>query len=244
MNKLLNKIFETKSFINNKGETVLIHSETSKAQCEFLQNIIRQNKFTKSIEIGFAYGISTLAIAEQIVDQKGTHLVIDKFQHKYWNGNGLDLIKQAGYFEHLQFIEEFSYIALPELLQKDLKFDFAYVDTTKLFDWVLVDFFYLDKLLDINGVVVFDDMTVPAIRKLVRYISQLPNYKIYDQFPENFLPSKLLSFAKILTKLPKSSKYIKSEIKKSDFDLGINTFCLALQKTGDDKRYYDWHVDF
>ena len=244
MNKNLDRIFETKSFINSKGETIQVHSETSKAQCDFLQAIIRQNNFRKSIEIGFAFGISTLAITEQIVSNKGTHLVIDKFQNKYWNGNGLDLITQAGYSQYLQFIEELSYIALPKLLQKERKFDFAYIDTTKLFDWVMVDFFYLDKLLDINGIIVFDDVTVPAIRKLLRYISQLPNYKIYSQFPENFFPSKLASFAKILNRLPKSSKYIKSEIRKSDFDLGLNTFCIAIQKIDDDRRYYDWHVDF
>lgn len=244
MHWLIDKIFKTKAFINSRGESVRIHSETSKAQCEFLQKIIKDNSFAKSIEIGFAYGISTLAIVEQIVTQQGFHVVIDKFQNKHWGGNGLDLLTQAGYSEHLQFIEEYSYIALPQLLQKGQKFDFAYVDTTKLFDWLLVDFFYLDKLLEINGMIVFDDVTIPAIRKLLRYIVQLPNYSVYAQFPENFRPSKYYSLATLLKGIPKSSKYVRSEIITNDFELGINTWCVAIKKTGEDKRHYDWHTNF
>ena len=244
MHPLLNQIFQTRVFVNSKKESVQVHSETSEKQCKFLQKLIRENNCTKSIEIGFAYGISTLAIVEQIVSHQGSHLVVDKFQYAHWNGNGLDLLTQAGYREQIEFIEEYSYIALPELLKKGQKFDFAYVDTTKLFDWILVDFFYLDKLLEINGVMVFDDVPIPAIRKLMRYVVQLPNYTIYAQFPKNFHPSKFYSISKVLKILPKSFKYIKSEIIRTDFELGINTTCLAIKKTGDDKRNYNWHTSF
>ncbi len=244
MNDLLNRIFETSTFVNSRGETIHVHSQTSKGQCQFLQQIIKENNFTKSIEIGFAYGISTLAITEQIAVNRGRHVVIDKFQHTYWNGNGLDLLKQTGYMQQVSFIEEFSYIALPGLLQKGQRFDFAYVDTTKLLDWILVDFFYLDKLLEINGVIAFDDVPVPAIRKILRYLAQFPHYKIYGQFPDNWRPSKLYSMFNLIKRFPKSGRFLKSEIIRTDFDLGINTSCVALQKIGEDKRNFDWHVDF
>jgi len=244
MNKILEKIFDTKKFTNSKNQIIDIHSETRKEQCIFLQDIIKKNKFKNSIEIGFAYGMSTLAITEEIVNNGGQHLVIDKFQNTGWGGNGIDLIKQAGYSEKVEFFEEFCYIILPSLLEKGRKFDFAYIDSTKQLDWLLVDFFYLDKILDVNGIIVFDDVIFPGIRKLLRYLSQFPNYKVYSQFPINYEQSKSRKLAKLLKLLPHPEKLLKEEILKTDFELGINSHAIALQKIDNDKRNWDWHVNF
>lgn len=209
-----------------------------------MQQIIRDNKFSRSIEIGFAYGTSTLAITEEIVKNNGNHLVIDKYEMKSWGGNGLDLISQAGYSNNLEFIEEYCYIILPKLLEQGEKYDFAYIDSTKQFDWILVNFFYLDKILIKDGIIVFDDISFPSLRKLMRYISQYPNYEIYATYPDNKQESflrKLFSYAKYL---PKSEKYLKHNIINSDFETGINTHCIALKKIGNDKRNWDWHKDF
>src|SRR3954471_5980151 len=97
MNSLLEQTLEKRIFTNKDNEVVKIHSETKRAQCEFLQKLIYDNNFTNSIEIGFAYGMSTLAITEAIVKNKGKHVVIDKFQITDWKGSGLDIIAQAGY---------------------------------------------------------------------------------------------------------------------------------------------------
>jgi hypothetical protein len=130
------------------------------------------------------------------------------------------------------------------LLQSDEKFDFAYIDSSKQFDGLLVDFFYLDKILNINGIIVFDDVGFPGIRKLLRYLSQFPNYKIYSQFPQNNAPSLLRRAARILRRIPVIKKLIKEEILLSDFELGINSSCVALQKIDHDKRNWEWHVNF
>jgi predicted O-methyltransferase YrrM len=244
MHTLLESIFETRTFLNSHDETVKISSETSRQQCSFLQDIIKKNSFKKSLEIGFAYGISTLAIVEEIAKNGGRHLVIDKFQHTDWKGNGVDLISQAGYAEKLDFFEAYCYTILPKLLEQGEKFDFAYIDSTKQFDWLLVDFFYIDKLLKKNGIVVFDDVNFAGIRKLMRYISQFPDYEVYDQFPKNHITSASRKLGTLLKYLPKSEKYIRNDLLKTDFELGINCSCVALRKTGEDSRYWDWHKDF
>lgn len=97
MNQLLEKIFSSKTFLTKDKVSIQIHSETGKAQCEFLQKIISENKFSKSIEIGFAYGLSALAITEEIVKNNGIHVLIDKFENTDWKGVGFDLLDQAGY---------------------------------------------------------------------------------------------------------------------------------------------------
>lgn len=244
MNQILEEIFDTKKFTNHKNQIIDIHSETRKEQCVYLQDIIKNNNFKNSIEIGFAYGISTLAITEEIVNNGGQHLVIDKFQNTVWGGNGMDLIKQSGYSEKVEFFEEFCYIILPSLLEKGRKFDFAYIDSTKQLDWLLVNFFYVDKILDVNGIIVFDDVIFPGIRKLLRYISQFPNYKVHSQFPTNYEQSKSLKLAKLLKSLPKQEKLLKEEILQTDFELGINSHAVALQKIDNDNRKWDWHVNF
>lgn len=244
MNQLLEHIFSSKTFTTRANETIQIHSETAKEQCEFLQRLISENKFSKSIEIGFAYGMSALAITEAVVKNNGKHVIIDKFENTGWNGVGLDLMAQAGYMENIEFYEEFCYIVLPKFLHEGKKFDFAYIDSTKQLDWLLVDFFFLDKLLVKNGIIVFDDVTFPGIRKLLRYIVQFPGYKVYDTFPKNqeiHFGGNLLS---LLRRLPKTNKYLKQNLTLTDYDLGINSQCVALRKVNDDSRNWDWHKDF
>ena len=244
MHSLLAKIFEERKFVNARGEVVEVHSETSKEQCLFLQQLITTHHYTRSIEIGLAFGVSSLAIAEVISRNGGRHLAIDKFQEEVWKNNGLDLLHLAGLNTDFDFVEKFSYEVLPALLAKGEQFDFAYIDSTKQFDWLLVDFFYLDRLLKTGGMIVFDDVTWPGIRKLLRLLSQFPSYRVYATLPENAPPPKLKTVARWLSKNSKTKGLLKEEIQLTDFALGINSHCVALKKLSDDKRNWDWFVNF
>ena len=51
MNELLENIFDTKKYTNSKNQIIDIHSETSRNQSEFIQNIIKTNNIKKSLEI-------------------------------------------------------------------------------------------------------------------------------------------------------------------------------------------------
>jgi predicted O-methyltransferase YrrM len=230
MNKLLEKVFESQKFLTKDNLTINIHSNTGKEQCQFLQRIILENKFSKSIEIGFAYGISALAIIEEIEKQNGKHVVIDKFQNSDWNGVGLDLINQAGYSEYIYFNEEYSYVTLPKLLEEGRSFNFAYIDSTKLLDFLLVDFFFLDKLLEKGGIIVFDDVAFLGIRKLLRYIAQFPNYIVHDTFPKNIIGMYNNRFLTLIKKIPIFKKILRKDLLTTDYDLGIYSHCVALKK--------------
>ncbi|HWA34732.1 MAG TPA: class I SAM-dependent methyltransferase [Cyclobacteriaceae bacterium] len=244
MNRLLDSIFETKKYTSSRGRVFDIFGETSKGQCEFLQHIVIDNQFKKSIEIGFAFGVSTLAICEAITLNEGMHVVIDKYEMTDWDGVGLDLLSQAYLSDHIEFYEEFCYKVLPRLIDKGRSFDFCYIDSTKQFDWMLTDFFFVDKLLQVGGVIVFDDVSYPGIRKLLRYISQFPHYEVYRTYPCNRGLSVKRSMLSYLRYLPKSEKFLKEEVMHSDYEMGINCSCVALRKIGEDKRNWDWHVDF
>jgi predicted O-methyltransferase YrrM len=244
MNPLLESIFKSRHFTNSSGQLVKVDSETSKEQCEYLQDIIGKNHFTDSLEIGFAYGTSTLSIVESVAANGGRHTVIDKFEHSAYGGNGLDLIKQAGYADRLEFVEKFCYETLPAYMLAGKKFDFAYIDSTKQFDWLMVDFFYIDKMLKIGGIVTFDDVGYAGIRKLLRYISRFPGYKVYSQFPASLPVSMTRRMAGWLKVLPKAGKILRPEIMVSDLSLGLEANCVSLQKLDEDTRRWDWHTDF
>jgi predicted O-methyltransferase YrrM len=244
MNALLEEIFTTRHFTNSNGQQVNVDSETSRDQCQYLQDIILKNHFTDTLEIGFAYGTSTLSIVEAVAANNGRHTVIDKFEINSYGGNGLDLVRQAGYADRLEFVEKFCYEILPEYMLAGRKFDFAYIDSTKQFDWLMIDFFYIDKMLKIGGIVTFDDVNFESIRKLLRYISRFPGYKVYSQFPDNQPVSVSRKMIEWLKVIPKAAKILRPEILTSDRSLGLNANCVALQKIDEDKRKWDWHLDF
>lgn len=236
MNKLLKEIFETKIYNNSRGERVEVHSETNEEQCQFLQKIIQEHQCKTTLEIGLAYGMSALAMVEEVAKNNGTHIVVEVGQ-KYWGNNGLDLLEQTGYMDSIRYIEEYSYNALPKLLAEGTELDLAYIDSTKLMDYLMVDYFYIDKMLKIGGFLIFDDVTFSSIRQLMRYLVQLPHYEVYSTLPENS-PIQYSKFKQMIKrKILEPSEFLD----KTDYEFGINTHCVALVKKGKDERNWDWH---
>jgi predicted O-methyltransferase YrrM len=76
-----------------------------------------------------------------------------------------------------------SHVALPLLLAEVTSgarepFDFIFIDGFHTFDYTLLDFFYADLLLKVNGVIMLDDIRHKAVADVVRYVEQ--NYDHYD----------------------------------------------------------------
>jgi hypothetical protein len=55
--------------------------------------------------------------------------------------------------------------------------DFAFIDGARTFDYVLVDFFLIDKLLNPGGIVILNDFSYPSIRSVCRYVLSNLHYK-------------------------------------------------------------------
>ena len=63
------------------------------------------------------------------------------------NGVGLKNLRDAGCEDLVDFRGDYSHKILPELHCSRVTLDFAYVDSTKLFDVVLVDVYYIIRML-------------------------------------------------------------------------------------------------
>lgn len=180
MNSLIEQIYRTEKVEDATGQLIpcfpmAIPYETGIS----LYDMVREYHLCRTIELGMAYGLSTLFIRQaQAECSQRIHVAIDPYQSSMWQGIGLLNIKRAGLDDNLQFYESPSDEVLPRLCAEGEKFDMAFIDGSHLFDYALVDFFYLDKLLKMGGYIVFDDLWMPAVRRVLMFILRNRSYEL------------------------------------------------------------------
>lgn len=251
--ELLNNIFETNTVADENGNSFPLNSNLDQEEGQFLQKIIKEHEPVKTIEVGCAYGISSLYICSALQAKKEhQHTIIDPFQSSDWRNIGRNHLKIAG-IENFEIIEVPSELALPKLLSEKKKFDFGFIDGWHTFDHTLIDFFYLNRMINVGGVIVIDDVGLPSVNKFMRYILNYPAYKVIgnvaiDVSKKRKLFNTLISTPfKLLAKLfPKKvqTELFGSKILHSDDQLKIKSSMLAIKKIKEDERPWDWYKDF
>lgn len=244
MNKVLAEIFQLNSIEDEDGTRIDLHSNTSKEQGEFLQTMFDLIKPKKTLEVGLAYGLSTLFILEKLHENNSedmSHLVIEPFP---WGNTALHNIKKAGLDRYIDIRNDLSDKVIPSLYLGNHKIQYAYIDTTKLFDTVLQDFYFIDKILEVDGVVIIDDCDTPGINKVVRHIISLPHYTIagrHGKVLRGWRYKMLEKFINGIIQLIPFKKHVYPNFSfKSAAALGINYRCIAFQKIKKDSRRWDW----
>lgn len=154
----------------------------SPAEAAFLQSLVRREGSRKTLEVGFAYGCS----AAHIMTATGQpHVAIDPHPQK-WDDLGRRNLAKLGLAEYLELHEGFSYQVLPQLLRDGRSFDFIFIDGDHKFDFVLVDFFFGDKILQAGGCLVLHDVWMRAIQLVTGFIeTNKPNYRCESGGPDN-----------------------------------------------------------
>lgn len=155
---------------------------------EYLAELIRENQFTQTLETGLAYGCSAIYILSAVEKNSGSslHVAIDPYQFtdpegKGYNGIGIDAIETLGWGSSVKFIQDRSLPALSRLLENGNKIDFMFIDGDHRFDGAFIDFILGDKILDVGGIIVLDDLWMPSIQKLCGFIENNMQYKRLDQ---------------------------------------------------------------
>jgi len=260
-NTLITEIYQTGAVRdpNGKNSHRLVGSAIPFDEGLALYNWIRRTKPLRTIEIGMAYGLSTLFICQAHADNGlgGTHIVIDPGQSETYHSIGCLNVERAGLIDQMQFFEAPSYQVLPRLLNEKERFQMVFIDGMHTFDYAFVDFFYADLLLDVNGYLVFDDVWMPSVLKAVIYVTRNRKYRIepgiiYNpanngQRIRNFISDKVRRKNKIRLHL--------KQFAQNPFDLLSFWYLLkiyrqgslkylGLQKLADDKRPWDYHFAF
>ena len=124
-----------------------------------------------------AFGVASLAI----LGVNDVNLVsVDPKQTEHYQDAGLDAIARAGFSQRHRLVHRPSYEGLPALLGEGLRLQFAYIDGWHTFDYVLLDFFYIDKMLDVGGVVAFNDCWMPSVDRVVAFALSHRDYEEID----------------------------------------------------------------
>jgi hypothetical protein len=118
------------------------------------------SSFTEGLEIGSFEGRSAVFFLQYLPRLRLT--CVDLFEHtseyfakeRPWVKFDNNLSKYAGRYEK---ITSLSANALAEFVSKNRKFDFIYIDGSHTRDDVFVDALLSWKLLNVNGVIIFDD---------------------------------------------------------------------------------------
>jgi predicted O-methyltransferase YrrM len=141
-----------------------------KPDADVLRDLLIREGPQVVIEVGLAYGVSALAIAEALAATVGAdanHVIIDAFQD-HFRDTGWDALTRAGW-DSCTLLRERSQIALPRLLSEGLVADAAFVDGSHIFHNVFVDLVLLRSLVRPGGLIVLDDCDLPSVATAVGY---------------------------------------------------------------------------
>jgi len=146
-------------------------TKVSVAQGMWLYSLCCKVRPRKTLEIGFAYGFSTVFFLAAISRNGiGHHTAVDPFQRQFWHGVGLQNIRQLGMEEKLRFVEMLSFPALIGFAAAGEQFDVIFIDGNHRFDDVLVDFTLACGVCPVGGHIILDDMRMPSVQKAVGFI--------------------------------------------------------------------------
>jgi len=253
MNGVLEKILSTETVSDGATSLPLRHPDfptlpvaIDRAEGALLQRIIDDIKPHSSVEIGCAYGVSTLYICDALarLPHSSRHVVIDPFQSTQWRGIGRKHVNDAGFGWLVDFREDYAELVLPSLLRDNHRVEFAFVDGWHTFDQVMVEFYFLNRLLPVGGVIAFDDANRRSVNRVVRHALKYPSYRVYGtERPQN--SGGILGRARrALAKVPRVETIVRPDVLQRDWDLGILGSCVAIQKVSDDRRTSGWDRDF
>ena len=240
MNPILQEIISTGKVKCPDGTTQPLAANVSEDQGIFLQELIREVKATKTLEVGMWFGISTLFICDELSQAANAHhITIDPNQLRDVNGAGLNNIKMAGYEKMVEPYLVSSHVALPEILSKGTILDFAFIDASHLFDYTLLEFFYIDKMLRVGGILCFDDVTMPGVRKVCQFMVRNRAYKVVGAMPDLTNPATQKKYERIkqaVGMLGPLKRLVKPEYLDPDINYGLTpgTRCVAFIKEAED----------
>src|SRR5260221_14216659 len=107
MNDLIDSLYRTRKSVDSSGEVIGIDSEISREEGEFLYGLVAAHpSMRRTLEVGCAYGLSSLHICEALRGREGArHTILDPFQKTGWKGVGLHHLDLSG-IDFYHWLEE------------------------------------------------------------------------------------------------------------------------------------------
>ena len=191
-----------------------------------------------------AHGVSTLSILGAIAaNGSGHHYVIDPFQRNYAYC-GEAMIARAGLSALHTFLERYPEEVIPDLpgLQ------FAFIDSSHLFDLTILEFVLIDKKLDVGGIVALHDLWMPSIQAAVRFVLANRAYQIFRDVSTDVMNLSLQQAFKEcigqwLGKIPMADRFFTANVLRPWSAFRAQNL-MFLRKVSDDQRDWRFHQRF
>jgi predicted O-methyltransferase YrrM len=238
MNDVIEEIVRSGAVTDGQGNRFEPVSAVTLESGALLYDFIRAHQPRRTLETGMAFGMSTLFICQALEDNAaGCHAAIDPFQESEFKSIGVLNVERAHLSHRFQLYQASSDAVLPRLCAEGQTLDFAFVDGWHLFDFTLVDFYYIDKLLRVGGHVAFDDLWMPAVRKVISFVLRNKPYELVRTSSSRPAP------------LWKRTARIGRRFAQDPFGRDLRTKLLPtnvafLRKTADETRTWDFHRRF
>lgn len=243
LNPVLEEILKTGNTKTVDGKTRKVNAQISIEEGHLIENCIKDLQAEVSVEVGLAFGTSALFICEALKKTPDTkHYVIDPFQmyEESYGGIGLNNLKKSGFENIVEFIDKPSHLALTMLEARNVKVDFAFIDGWHTFDHALVDFFLIDKILKVDGIVIIDDADWAAIGKVCSFISKNRAYKfIGGSVQRSHLKNDRHNSGKT-----GAVRNLKNIFKNHTEDNSVKYGAMAFKKVSVDDRRWDHYEEF
>jgi predicted O-methyltransferase YrrM len=213
---LLHKIFASGKVESADGREIPLVANIAPEYAVALYRAVKASRPKAVVEIGMATGIATVTILTALneIGEGGRLITIDPFQNAPdvpWSGVGVANVQRSGFAASHSLIEKYDYLALPKLVGDGQRIQFAYIDGWHTFDYTLLDFFFVDKMMDPDGVVGFNDCGYRAVDRALRYVMTHRKYAEIDVgLAANYRGrNPMVTVARRLMKFSQNDRYFK-----------------------------------
>jgi predicted O-methyltransferase YrrM len=185
----IEQIYARQSILDDAGvNRAILPIAVTPERGAFIADLCRAERPAATLEVGMAWGLSTLHILAALAEVHGgagfkPHVVMDPFEASRFGNAALRVIRELGAERMIEFYSEPSEIVLPRLLADLRQFDLAFIDGDHRFDPGFVDLFFIHRLLKPGGVVIFDDVSFDGIYLTSRWAETNLGYELVAQYP-------------------------------------------------------------
>jgi len=178
------RVNESKRMLGQDGQELTATGGITAAEGEILLRLCRDTNAQVTLETGLAYGFSALVFLQHHKEgsRHGKHYAVDPDQQSRYKGSALRIIAEAGLNSYFEWLAGPSHLKLPKLIEAGVQLDCAFIDGMHLFDYTLIDFFLIDKMLRPGGLVAFHDMYGYEKLKALSFVLSHRDYEIAEEY--------------------------------------------------------------